>query len=297
MIQGREITRTEYRLYGGSLTVSTKSPGTDITVLIPARNGEAYIAAAVESVLAQTFERWRLVVSDDASTDGTREVVRRYTGDPRVELIESSVNLGLAGNWNRCLENVRSDYFMTLCQDDLLWAPDALETAHRILSGDPGIPAVYCDLLFVDGAGRRLMNRGFRRSGLVDSACLARRSVLQTRNAFGVALLFRTEASRGVRYDPALALVIDVDFSIATAQGRPIYHVPRSLIGYRYHGKNQTGVLLDRLVHEMTYVAAKHRIPLRAHHRALMRIAGYCTNTARRAVLWYARSRSRVGHS
>ena len=272
------------------MTKEALGPG--ITVVIPAWNGVAYIADAIESVLGQTFAPLKLVVIDDASTDGTREVVKRYGSDPRVELMRNPANLGMAGNWNRCLDAVHTEYFMVLCQDDILYAPDALQTAHRILSGQPSIPAVYCDLVFVDGARQPLLTRGFHRSGPVDSARLARLSVLQTRNAFGVALLFRTEASCGVRYDPALVLTIDVDFSIATAQRRPIYHVPRPLIGYRYHGKNQTAVLLDRLVREMIYIAEKHHLPLGRHHRLFMRVGGYCTNVARRAVLWYAGRRA-----
>lgn len=259
----------------------------EISVLIPARNGASYIAEAIESVVQQSFERWRLIISDDASTDATVEVVRRYLTDPRVELIENSVNAGLAGNWNQCLRRVGTKYFMVLCQDDLLYSPRALETAYEILTSHPGVPAVYCDFMLVDCLQKPMLRRSFHRSGLVDSVRLARLSILQTRNVFGVALLFRSEAAQGVSYDPELALTVDVDFSISTAQGRPIYHVSEALLGYRYHGRNETGLLLGRLIREMLYIAKKHGVPLRPWHRALMNASGYATNLARRAVLLY----------
>lgn len=263
-----------------------------VTVAIPAHNGQAFIADAIESVLAQSFAGWRLVVCDDASTDGTREVVRRYAGDPRIELIESATNLGMAGNWNRALEQVRSPYFTILCQDDLLYRPDALEAGLRVLREHPEIPAVFCDLAFVNGAGRPLMLRRFRRTGAVDSKRLARLSVLQTRNAFGVALLFRTAAAQGARYDPALALTIDVDFAIAVSRGGPVFHLPEPLIGYRYHGRNQTGVLLGGLTREMAHIAGKNGMRLGPHHRFAMRAFGFATNLGRRAVLWWAQRNS-----
>lgn len=258
-----------------------------ITILIPARNGEAFIADAIESVLRQSAERWRLVISDDASTDATLDVVRRYLTDPRIELIENPVNAGLAGNWNRCIERVLTEYFMVLCQDDLLYSSHALEKSCQILDAQPLVPAVYSDLMLVDARRRPLLTRSFGRSGLVDSVKLARRSILQTRNAFGVAVLFRSEAARGICYDASLALAIDVDFSIATAKWRPIYHVPEALIGYRYHGRNQTGLLLGNLIGEMTHIAGKYGIQLRPWHRVLMTVSGYATNLARHAVLWY----------
>lgn len=266
----------------------------EITVLIPARNGQKYIGDAIESVLAQSFENWRLVVSDDASTDRTREVVKRYTGDRRVELIESPKNLGMAGNWNRCLEQVRSEYFMVLCQDDLLYRPHSLQAAYQVLRDQPAIPTVYCDLMFVDGARRPLLTRRFHRAGRIDTNRLAKQSIFQTRNAFGVALLFRTSAVGNARYDPALALAIDIDFSIAVAKGNPIYHLPEPLIGYRYHGENQTGVLLSRLVPEITHIANKNGMVLKLHHRVMMRILSHSTNLGRKAVLWYARRRKRL---
>jgi len=260
---------------------------TEITVLIPARNGAAFIADAIESVVDQSFPRWRLVISDDASTDATLGIIRRYLSDTRIQLIENSVNAGLAGNWNRCLDQVTTKYFIMVCQDDLLYSTQALQKAYEIMEAQPRVPAVYCDLMLVGANRNPLLARGFHRSGLVDSSKLGRRSILQTRNAFGVALLFRSEAAQGLRYDPRLALAIDVDFSIATAKRQPIYHIPERLIGYRYHGRNQTGVLLERLVQEMTHIAGKHGIPLRPWHRALMTVSGYTTNLARQAVLWY----------
>src|SRR4051794_18649391 len=60
-----------------------------VSVLLTAFNREAYVAAAIESVLAQTFADFELLVVDDRSTDGTVEIARRYLSDPRVRVIEN----------------------------------------------------------------------------------------------------------------------------------------------------------------------------------------------------------------
>jgi glycosyltransferase involved in cell wall biosynthesis len=257
----------------------------EITVLIPARNGAAFIADAIQSVIDQTFQRWTLTIIDDASTDQTAAIVRRYASDTRITLEENPVRLGLANNWNKCLATVRTKYFMVLCQDDLLYSQQAFEKAFGILEADAGIPAIYCDLMFVDAGSRPFVHRSFHRNGLVDSNKLARKSILQTRNAFGVALLLRSCA--GMTYDPELELTVDVDFSVANAKGRPVYHIPEPLIAFRYHGKNQTSVLLGTVVREMTYIARKYGIPLRQRDQITMRVAALATNLARQAVLFY----------
>ena len=262
-----------------------------ITVLIPTHNGEAFVADAIESILGQNFQLWELVIGDDASTDGTRTVVERYLHDPRIRFFQNPVNVGMAANWNRCLALVATRYFMLLGQDDFFNSPRALEIAYGALETHPEVPAAYCDLLFVGAKRQRLLARTFRRTGLVDSVPLARRSILQTRNLFGIPLLIRYQAAEGAQYDPHLELATDVDFSIATARGRPVYHIAEFLIGYRFHGGNQTGRVLGRVAGEMRYIAAKHGIRLRPWDPVFMRMCAFATTLARQTVLRYGRTR------
>jgi hypothetical protein len=101
-------------------------------------------------------------------------------------------------------------------------------------------------------------------------------------------LLVRSACLGGARYDPDLSLALDLDLSIAVAANRPVYHIPEVLIGNRYHGTNQTGILLARLVGEMTHIARKNGILLKPHHLAMMRLSGRVTSVVRQAFLWYA---------
>jgi len=90
-----------------------------VSVCMPTYQGAAYVAAAVESVLAQTFANFELIVIDDCSQDETAAVVRGYR-DPRLRFAQNERNLGAQDNWNRCLHVARGRYFKILPQDDLL---------------------------------------------------------------------------------------------------------------------------------------------------------------------------------
>src|SRR5712671_2433445 len=88
-----------------------------ITVAIPFYKGHAYLRAAIESVLRQTSSAWRLVVCDDGLEPMTRELVESF-GDTRIRYLKNERNLGMAGNWNRCLDVVDTDLVNLLHNDD-----------------------------------------------------------------------------------------------------------------------------------------------------------------------------------
>jgi glycosyltransferase involved in cell wall biosynthesis len=260
-----------------------------ITVLIPVRNGEAFLADAIESVLRQTFTRWKLVISDNHSTDRTRSIVERYLSDPRVQLLESEVDLGMTANFNKCLGSVKTKYYNLLCHDDFLYTPYSLELAYKVLEKHAPVPVVYSDLTFVNASGARLMVRRFHRTGLIKGSEIARRSILAARNLFGIPLLVRTVSLAGCRYDEALPYVIDIDLSIATSKDKEIYYIPEPLIANRYHSGNSTSSLLRGLHPEMLALAQKHKIPLTYLDRVVIRFSAWCTTIARRAFLMYSR--------
>ena len=88
---------------------------------MPVYNGEKYIRQALDSLLAQTFIDFKIVISDNASTDGTEAICNEYVKkDSRVECIRQPTNIGLINNFNFLLKNARSDYFAWMAHDDYL---------------------------------------------------------------------------------------------------------------------------------------------------------------------------------
>ena len=92
-----------------------------VSIGMPVYNGEKYIREALDSVLAQTYTDFELVISDNASTDGTEAICREYMSkDTRIEYIKQPINVGACNNFNYLLEHARGDYFTWLAHDDYL---------------------------------------------------------------------------------------------------------------------------------------------------------------------------------
>ena len=117
-----------------------------VTVTMPAYNAAPYVREAVESVLAQDFEPFELVVVDDASTDSTWGHLRGYSKHPKVRLFRNRRNLGAGATRNRILRLARGEY-ITPCDADDLLLPKALERLSRYLDRYPKVGAVYGDIL------------------------------------------------------------------------------------------------------------------------------------------------------
>src|SRR6516225_9483787 len=101
--------------------MTTRSP--QVTVCLPVYNGQNYVGDAIRSVLGQTFEDFELVISDNASTDGTAEICRRAAArDPRVRYFRADTNRGLAWNHNHAFALAGGRYVMWMGHDDVLAA-------------------------------------------------------------------------------------------------------------------------------------------------------------------------------
>jgi len=113
-----------------------------ISICLPTYNGEVWIAETIQSVLDQTFTNWELIISDDASTDGTREIVRQFlTADPRIVYNQQQIRCGAGQNWNTLLSLASSKFVKLLGQDDILY-PKCLEMTLPAIEQDPKINLV-----------------------------------------------------------------------------------------------------------------------------------------------------------
>jgi glycosyltransferase involved in cell wall biosynthesis len=119
------------------------------SVCIPSYNAASIIGKTLESLFAQTYADFEVVVVDDASTDGTEEVVRAF-GDPRVRIERNDVNLGYAGNVARVAGLARGKYLYLLGNDDVL-SPVALERTLAAFESDPGVALVTRPYYWFEG--------------------------------------------------------------------------------------------------------------------------------------------------
>lgn len=98
-----------------------------VSVIMPSYNAEKYIAESIESVLAQTYGNWELVITDGPSTDSTADIVKKYgEQDPRVRLIVPTKHVGIAEARHISIQNSQGRFLAFLDSDDR-WVPDKLE--------------------------------------------------------------------------------------------------------------------------------------------------------------------------
>jgi glycosyltransferase involved in cell wall biosynthesis len=125
---------------------------TKVSVVIPVFNGSATIRQAIESVLAQGYHNLELIVVDDGSTDGTREIIESY-GDRMQQLRQS--NAGPAAARNTGVRSASGEYLAFLDADDC-WLPGMLERTMVMLDSDPDCVMAYGNLSMVDSEGASL---------------------------------------------------------------------------------------------------------------------------------------------
>lgn len=108
-----------------------------VSMGMPVYNGEQYLARALDSLLAQDFEDFELVISDNGSTDGTEAICRAYAErDSRISYHRVEENRGAAWNFNRAFELSRGEYFRWACHDDMC-EPTHLSRCVEVLDGSP----------------------------------------------------------------------------------------------------------------------------------------------------------------
>jgi glycosyltransferase involved in cell wall biosynthesis len=119
--------------------MKTSEKGPRVSIALPVYNGEKYVGEAIESVLAQTFKDFELIVSDNASTDRTEQICREYVDkDRRIRYYRNKKNLGGAKNFNRAFELSSGEYFKWLAADCTI-EPEFLERCVDLLDNDSEI--------------------------------------------------------------------------------------------------------------------------------------------------------------
>ncbi|HYZ16448.1 MAG TPA: glycosyltransferase [Candidatus Acidoferrum sp.] len=209
-----------------------------VSIGLPVYNGERFVAQAIESILAQSFTDLELVICDNASTDATPEICRRYaTRDARVRYERSPQNRGAAYNYNRVTALSRGKYIRHAAHDDVL-APTNIERCVEILEADPGIALAYPQMSRIDEHGTVIDT--FRESLILDQPDPVARwrgflaQIDEGSMCDPVFGLFRADVLRAT---PVLRTVIGADMLLladVALRGR-IAEVPEVLFYERWH--------------------------------------------------------------
>ncbi|AEM47330.1 glycosyl transferase family 2 [Acidithiobacillus ferrivorans SS3] len=217
-----------------------------VTIAIPTYNRSAFLTEALDSALAQTFQNIEVIVSDNASTDNTLQLLGNYNYD-RLIVIQQETNLGMMGNWNSCLNKASGELFLLLSDDDFL-EPTAIEKMANIFRyGMPDfdsskIGMVYCKSRIVDGEGALI---GYGKHGAeVESASLFVKQFFRcnrTVNPCGVMMRTSDIQSLGGYDGLQYPLAADANawMAIAIKRGN-VACIDEVLTNYRVHTSNVT---------------------------------------------------------
>lgn len=124
-----------------------------VSIIMPSYNTGRFIKETIESVLAQSYSDWELILVDDCSKDNTDEVVSQYLADKRVKYMKNDVNSGAAVSRNRALSEAKGKWIAFLDSDDL-WAPEKLEKQIRFME-ENGYHFSYTNYAEIDEDGKR----------------------------------------------------------------------------------------------------------------------------------------------
>jgi glycosyltransferase involved in cell wall biosynthesis len=124
-----------------------------VSIGMPVYNGENFLRQALSSLLAQDYPRFDLIISDNASDDGTEDICREYQArDPRIRYIRHTENRGSPWNFAFVAREARGDYFMWAAHDDL-WDPTFIRKCLAMLESHPEAVLCTTEINFIDGNG------------------------------------------------------------------------------------------------------------------------------------------------
>ncbi|MDN3920474.1 glycosyltransferase family 2 protein [Roseateles violae] len=220
-----------------------------ITFAIPFYGKVDFLDRALASLLAQDFGDWRAIVVDDCSpTDEARRLVESLA-DGRIEYLRNERNLGLAGNWNRCVQLARTPLVTLLHGDDELMPHYARQMvdAHRRW---PDAAAVFCAAAIIDAKGRPMFS--FRdhvkrwllpaaREPFVLEGQAGVSSLLRGNFIMCPTLCYKRRIFEALDFSARWRMVLDVDFYLrALMQGLRLVGIPEVAYRYRRHSEQAT---------------------------------------------------------
>ena len=214
-----------------------------VDILLATYNGEKYLREQIDSILNQTHAEFRLLISDDGSKDGTREILNEYKEkDSRIEVFFQENNLGVVKNFEFLLGKVEAKYYMFSDQDDI-WKETKIEKSlNRI---EEGFDLVYSDLEVVDENLNVTYSSYWKLKGIYNKIKKYNNFEALYLNNFvtGCTLISRKELINTFMPLPNTSKFVLHDYwiSLIISQNGKIAYIEEPLIKYRQHKNNKVG--------------------------------------------------------
>lgn len=209
-----------------------------VSILMPARNAEDYISAAIESVIAQTYQNWELIILNDCSSDKTVAIVKKFQKkDNRLKLVNNNRKLGIGASVNKILKIAHGDFIARMDADDLMF-PERLEKQVEFLRLNPQIGLVGSYMVEIDERGTIY---GLRKVPTTHKYIKEKLYTSQTIQNPSLMMNLDSISKKELYFDNALSPVDDLDFLFRQIQDNVLTaNIPEILMAYRKHNNNSS---------------------------------------------------------
>lgn len=225
-----------------------------IDILLATYNGEKYLKQQIDSILRQSYQNIRLVISDDCSTDATRDILKDYEEkDERIKVYYQSENLGCTKNFEFLLKQVKNEVYMLSDQDDV-WLPEKIEKTYECMEKESA-DLVFGDLEVVDANLETIepsFNHFMKLSRKIKKYLHTNRFNYLYNCVTGCTIMSKKEWVEKILPLPTKSKYVIHDYWIAliiSLQGKVAY-MPEKFIKYRQHGNNEVGT--EKISHKFT---------------------------------------------
>jgi len=208
-----------------------------VSVVVPSFNNASFIEATMDSILAQTFEDFELVVADHSSADGTWQLLQPYAADPRVRLLQTEAGGGAPRNWDRVTAAASGELLKLVCGDDVIY-PGCLRDQVAAMDAHPSVVLVAAQRDLIDARGGIVTTRrglaGL--AGRVSGRVAARHTVVAGSNIFGepaCVLIRRKALIRAGGWDVRHPFVIDEATYVKVLLTGDFFGIDKALAAFR----------------------------------------------------------------
>jgi len=204
-----------------------------VTIVLTSFNCKLYLPMQIDSILHQTYQNWNLIIADDGSTDGTREIAERYSKThPGIEVITHR-NVGVSKNFESGLVLANGEYIAVADVDDY-WLPDKLEKGVAYLEENQHIGMVYHDAKIADSELNIISNSLMKVLGFVPYSPQIEtlNSLLQQNHVTGPTIMFRNSLSKYLVPFP-YGILQDHWIALIAAEYSKIGYISEPLVLYR----------------------------------------------------------------
>ncbi|WP_419308078.1 glycosyltransferase family 2 protein [Chromohalobacter israelensis] len=210
-------------------------------------NGEKHLGEQIDSIIAQSYQNWELLVSDDGSSDATLKILKEYAKkDSRIKIVNETRQGGVVDNFAKALEFVSSDYIMFCDQDDV-WLGNKIEALMQVMNRkeaelDKSTPIlIFSDRTVVDENKELISESAFAYQKVSPEYNLDQRFLFWRSTVFGCSTIFNKALYDAAMPMPSYVPMHDHWFALNATQHGCVVIYQKTTMMYRVHMNNVVG--------------------------------------------------------